>query len=167
MLLRLKKLVPPNFRVALWRELCYPFVTRRWGNAVPSLAMTEWGASRILALRKHASMTQAQFATWLGVTIKQVKYLEHQRRNPSGPTRRLLDILALELRFDGAPAIQVLGASPTPLKKTAAVPRPKTVSTKGNDAGPGLTAATPSAETAVPDPDVSSPAPNGDAFVWL
>ena len=54
----------------------------------------EWGASRILALRKHASMTQAQFAQWLGVSIKQVKYLEHQRRNPSGPTRRLLGILA-------------------------------------------------------------------------
>src|SRR5271163_1187892 len=23
--------------VASWDELCYPFVTRRWGNAVPSL----------------------------------------------------------------------------------------------------------------------------------
>ena len=30
-------------------------------------------------------MTQAQPAQWLGNLIKQVKYLEHQRRNPSGP----------------------------------------------------------------------------------
>ena len=58
-------------------------------------------------------MTQAQVAQWLGVTIKQVKYLEHQRRNPSGPTRRLLDILAAELKFDGGSPIQVLGASAT------------------------------------------------------
>ena len=126
--------------------------------------MTEWGASRILALRKHASMTQAQFATWLGVTIKQVKYLEHQRRNPSGPTRRLLDILALELKFDGTAAIQVLGASPTPSKKPVAAPRPKITRPKGNDAG--LATATPSVEVAVPDAEAPLPAPNGDAFVW-
>ena len=71
----------------------------------------EWGAERILALRKHAGMTQAQIAQWLGVTIKQVKYLEHQRRNPSGPTRRLLSILANQLKFPDAPPVQVLGAS--------------------------------------------------------
>ena len=71
----------------------------------------EWGASRILALRKHAGMTQAEIARWLGVTTKQVKYLEHQRRNPSGPTRRLLGILAGELNFDEATPVQVLGAS--------------------------------------------------------
>ena len=110
-------------------------------------------------------MTQAQFATWLGVTIKQVKYLEHQRRNPSGPTRRLLDILALELKFDGTPAIQVLGASPIPLKKPVAAPRPKIMSPKGNDVGLGT--ATPSAEVAVPDAETPPPPPSGDAFVWL
>lgn len=71
----------------------------------------EWGASRILALRKHAGMTQAEIARWLGVTTKQVKYLEHQRRNPSGPARRLLGILAGELNFDEAAPVQVLGAS--------------------------------------------------------
>jgi transcriptional regulator with XRE-family HTH domain len=129
----------------------------------------EWGASRILALRKHASMTQAQFAQWLGVTIKQVKYLEHQRRNPSGPTRRLMDILALELRFDGAAAVQVLGASPTQLKKPAAVPKPKIVPTKRDDNGSdaGLAAATPSAEAPVAAVESLPPAPSGDAFVWL
>lgn len=71
----------------------------------------EWEADRILALRKHAGMTQAQVAQWLGVTIKQVKYLEHQRRHPSGPTRRLLNILAAELNFEGGSPVQVLGTS--------------------------------------------------------
>lgn len=129
----------------------------------------EWGASRILALRKHASMTQAQFAQWLGVTIKQVKYLEHQRRNPSGPSRRLLDILALELRFDGVSAVQVLGASPTQLKKPATVPKPKIASITGDDYGndAGLAAATPSAEAPIAAVESPPPAPNGDAFVWL
>ncbi|HUI05963.1 MAG TPA: hypothetical protein VL486_03045 [Verrucomicrobiae bacterium] len=66
-------------------------------------------------------MTQAQIAQWLGVTIKQVKYLEHHRRNPSGPTRRLLSILARELKFGDPPPVQVLGAS------SAKKPAPKPV----------------------------------------
>jgi len=81
----------------------------------------QWGADRILALRKHAQMTQAEIAEWLGVTVKQVKYLEHQRRNPSGPTRRLLDILADKIGFDGIPTVQVLGASSP--EKT--IPKPR------------------------------------------
>lgn len=129
----------------------------------------DWGASRILALRKHANMTQAQFSQWLGVTIKQVKYLEHQRRNPSGPTRRLLDILALELKFDSGAAVQVLGASPTQLKKTATVPKPKIASIKRNinEDGADVAAVTPHAEAAVAGIETPPPAPNGDAFVWL
>jgi transcriptional regulator with XRE-family HTH domain len=69
----------------------------------------EWGAATILSLRKQARMTQAQLAHWLGVTVKQVKHLEHQRRKPSGPATRLLDILAERLGSTD-PNIQVLGA---------------------------------------------------------
>ena len=114
-------------------------------------------------------MTQAQFSQWLGVTIKQVKYLEHQRRNPSGPTRRLLDILAVELKFDSAAAVQVLGAGPTQLKKAATVPKPKIASIKRDDSGDdaSLAAVTPSAEVAIANIETPPPAPNGDAFVWL
>ena len=114
-------------------------------------------------------MTQAQFSQWLGVTIKQVKYLEHQRRNPSGPTRRLLDILALELKFDSAGAVQVLGASPTQLKKTATVSKPKIASIKHdiNEDSSDVAVVTPGAEAAVADIETPPPAPTGDAFVWL
>jgi len=129
----------------------------------------DWGASRILALRKHASMTQAQFSQWLGVTIKQVKYLEHERRKPSGPTRRLLEILARQLKFGDASAMQVLGASPIQLKNTAPAPEPQTapanpdfVGTEADEAG-----ATPAAGPAIADTAPSPPAPNGNAFVWL
>ena len=97
-------------------------------------------------------MTQAQFAQWLGVSIKQVKYLEHQRRNPSGPARRLLGILADQLGFGSATPVQVLGASPTELKSPARDLRRET-------------AAFP-VETHAAETEVSVSAPDDDAFVW-
>jgi DNA-binding XRE family transcriptional regulator len=128
----------------------------------------EWGASRILALRKHASMTQAQFAQWLGVSIKQVKYLEHQRRNPSGPTRRLLGILAVQLSFEGAAAVQVLGASPSQPKSPARPPKPKNPPAKdgGDENAVKLTTPAPT-ETIVPDPNAPALVTDDEAFVWL
>ena len=128
----------------------------------------EWGASRILALRKHADMTQAQFAKWLGVTIKQVKYLEHQRSNPSGPTQRLLDILAHHLGFDGVVPIQVLGASPTDLRLPTTITRRRTAVVKRSDSGSdsAATVAEPDV-TAVPQDAKSETATtNDEAFVW-
>src|ERR1019366_5199237 len=113
------------------------------GTQFPHSGTMEWGASRILALRKHASMTQAQFAQWLGVSIKQVKYLEHQRRNPSGPTRRLLGILAHQLGFEGVASVQVLGASPSQPKSPTRPSKPKNPPAKNSgDENPAeLTAA--------------------------
>ena len=154
-----------HFRVASRDELCYPFVTRRWGNAVPSDGTMEWGASRILALRKHASMTQAQFAQWLGVSIKQVKYLEHQRRNPSGPTRRLLGILADQLGFVDGAAIQILGASPAPLP--ARTNLKKNPSMNGGTEGVSIsTSVVPKTDAAI-DQGAPEPVPDDAAFVWL
>ena len=133
-----------NFGVAFGRELCYPIVTRRWGNTVPSCKMMEWGATRILALRKHAGMTQSRFAQWLGVSVKQVKYLEHQRRNPSGPSRRLLDILADQSRFNGTEGVMVLGAGASHLKppsdkpKSPAAPAPPLDAAKPLDNRPDV-----------------------------
>jgi len=129
----------------------------------------DWGASRILALRKHASMTQAQFSQWLGVTIKQVKYLEHERRKPSGPTRRLLEILARELKFADVSAVQVLGASPTQLKKTAPTPESKPLPVAGDDNGKDADTAVATAREEPATTNVETPPPDatGDAFVWL
>jgi transcriptional regulator with XRE-family HTH domain len=129
----------------------------------------EWGASRILALRKHASMTQAQFAQWLGVSIKQVKYLEHQRRNPSGPSRRLLGILAQQLSFEGGAAIQVLGASASPPKLPARSPKPENPPVK-NSGAEGTTESTivaPKPKAAVLDRTSPASVPDDEAFVWL
>jgi transcriptional regulator with XRE-family HTH domain len=135
--------------------------------------MMEWGAARILALRKHAGMTQARFAQWLGVSIKQVKYLEHQRRNPSGPSRRLLDILAGQFHFSGTEEVVVLGAGATHLKPPSDNPKPQTVPAQPRDA------AKPPANPPAPDVEHKAPAeekdamaaaspevPDDDAFVW-
>ena len=139
--------------------------------------MIEWGASRILALRKHAGMTQAQLAGWLGVSIKQVKYLEHQRRNPSGPTQRLLDILAYHLSYGGVAAIQVLGASSGQLRLPADVPKPNGIviessdhgngSANGNGNGSGSTATKPDSKPNRADSNGHDLASDDKAFVWF
>jgi transcriptional regulator with XRE-family HTH domain len=102
----------------------------------------EWGAVSILSLRKAAGMTQAQLAGWLGVTIKQVKHLEHQRRNPSGPASRLLDILAQQIGMGNGGRVQVLGAD------AGAAPKPAVEESQSE----------PARETPVGRPD--------DSFVW-
>jgi transcriptional regulator with XRE-family HTH domain len=83
----------------------------------------EWSSENIRRLRTVAGMTQRELSQWLGVTIKQIKHLENRRRNPSGPSARLLDILAEELRFGGVtiPVIQVL-ATPTKHIDPPAIP---------------------------------------------
>jgi transcriptional regulator with XRE-family HTH domain len=87
----------------------------------------EWNADTIRRLRTDAQLTQSQLARWLNVTVKQVKHLENHRRNPSGPVRRLLDILSEEYGQNGAtrvPLVQVLGSSSSrprsPRKQSAA-----------------------------------------------
>jgi transcriptional regulator with XRE-family HTH domain len=131
--------------------------------------MMEWGASRILALRKHAGMTQAQFAQWLGVTIKQVKYLEHQRRNPSGPSQRLLDILAHQLKYDGAAAIQVLGTGSGELSSPARVPEAKTIPAPraNKDKGAKGASETPHQEVVERVVESRPTSPDTEAFVWV
>jgi transcriptional regulator with XRE-family HTH domain len=132
----------------------------------------DWGASRILALRKHAEMTQAQFAQWLGVSIKQVKYLEHQRRNPSGPTRRLLDILAVQFHFNGTEAVLVLGTDTTRLRPPARKLKPlPAASAQPHEDGNGTVnppETPPSPLTEKTDPRVTAIAisSDDDAFVW-
>lgn len=129
----------------------------------------EWGASRILALRKHASMTQAQFAQWLGVTIKQVKYLEHQRRKPSGPARRLLGILAHQLGFEGIAVVQILGASTSQQQLPTRPPKQKNPPAKngGAEKNVALPITAPKTEAITLDQNTPVPATDDEAFVWL
>jgi len=133
--------------------------------------MMEWGAARILALRRHAGMTQSRFAQWLGVSVKQVKYLEHQRRNPSGPSRRLLDILAGQCRFSGTEGVTVLGAGASHLKQPSDKPNSHSAPVHPRDAAKPLDNPPPDAENKAPAKEedsavaVSPEVPDA-AFVW-
>lgn len=132
----------------------------------------DWGASRILALRKHAEMTQAQFAQWLGVSIKQVKYLEHQRRNPSGPTRRLMDILAGQFHFNGTETVLVLGTDMTRVRPPARKLQPQPAASAqphehGNEAvKPPEPVPSPLIEKTYPGVTAVPVSSDDDAFVW-
>ncbi len=83
----------------------------------------EWNAENIRQLRSHAQITQAQLATWLGVTVKQVKHLENRRRNPSGPVERLLDIFTKEREQANGQPVQILSAP----RRQQPEPRPQAV----------------------------------------
>ena len=118
----------------------------------------QWTADTIVSLRRAAGLTQAQLAGWLGVTIKQVKHLEHQRRNPSGPVTRLLDMLQARLNRTQHPRennlVQMISSS------TRGETVPPRVGATG-DAG----AARP--EPSARGPSVTANVPEGDgAFVW-
>ena len=131
---------------------------------VPPFNSMEWGAGRILALRKHGQMTQAQLAQWLGVSIKQVKYLEHERRNPSGPTKRLLGMLAQQLSFENPQAVQILGASLLPANPAALPSKPKVPRPVNNSKPEPKPSVLEPPKFVVPDPPAAS---NDQAFVWL
>lgn len=97
-------------------------------------------------------MTQAKLAEWLGVTIKQVKHLEHQRRNPSGPASRLLDILAEQLGNGHRSEVQVVGAS-------VAAPKPRREK-------PAPVVEDSVVEEQPPEPEATSDQQRDSGFVW-
>jgi hypothetical protein len=117
-------------------------------------------------------MTQAQFAQWLGVSIKQVKYLEHQRRNPSGPARRLLDILAEQFHFNGTETVLVLGTDTTRLRPPARkLQRQPPASAQPHDDGneaakPPETVPSPLTEKTDSRVTATPIISDDDAFVW-
>jgi transcriptional regulator with XRE-family HTH domain len=160
-----------EFRSCMRTGILLPgFSLKEVGEPGSPIKTMEWEADRILALRKYAGMTQAQIAQWLGVTIKQVKYLEHQRRNPSGPTRRLLDILATELSFDSGLPVQVLGASAVrnPVSKQMAPNHDlPSANSKSVESVVDSTIMAPASERPIPQPESAAErGADGGAFVW-
>ena len=56
----------------------------------------EYPASRVLAVREKTTLSQAQFAKLLGVSIKTLQNWEQARRKPTGPAAALLCIVERE-----------------------------------------------------------------------
>ncbi len=54
------------------------------------------GASGVRAIRERTSLSQSEFATLIGVSVKTLQNWEQDRRRPTGPAAALLQIIAHE-----------------------------------------------------------------------
>jgi putative transcriptional regulator len=64
------------------------------GEAVPGLRIHHFPAIDIAAIRKKSGATQDGFARQIGVSIATLRNWEQGRRQPEGPARILLSMLA-------------------------------------------------------------------------
>ena len=58
-----------------------------------------WEAGDLAALRKYLGLTQQQFAGRIGISIDTLQNWEQDRRQPDGPARALLRLLAKHPRL--------------------------------------------------------------------
>ena len=56
--------------------------------------LASYSSQEIKAIRQDLGYTQALFAEFFGVSLKTVEAWESGRNKPSGPSRRLLDLIA-------------------------------------------------------------------------
>src|SRR5437868_6412447 len=54
------------------------------------------GASGIRAIRERTSLSQSEFASLIGVSVKTLQNWEQDRRHPTGPAATLLKIISHE-----------------------------------------------------------------------
>ncbi len=59
----------------------------------------EVGPSGIRAIRERTSLSQSEFASLIGVSVKTLQNWEQDRRRPTGPAAALLRIIAHEPRL--------------------------------------------------------------------
>src|SRR5258708_34702190 len=59
----------------------------------------EVGSSGIRAIRERTSLSQSEFASLIGVSVKTLQNWEQDRRRPTGPAATLLRIIAYDPRL--------------------------------------------------------------------
>ena len=68
------------------------------GQTKPSRRF-EVGPSGIRAIRERTSLSQSEFASLIGVSVKTLQNWEQDRRRPTGPAAALLRIIEYEPRL--------------------------------------------------------------------
>ena len=68
------------------------------GKREPSRRFEVW-SSGMRAIRERTSLSQSEFATLIGVSVKTLQNWEQDRRRPTGPAATLLRIIAHEPRL--------------------------------------------------------------------
>ncbi|WP_319563193.1 helix-turn-helix domain-containing protein [Marispirochaeta sp.] len=84
---KIQKLTESSFARAITREQRKRLIS---GN---------WKAGDLAALRVYLGLTQKQFASCIGISINTLQNWEQDRRQPEGPARALLRILAKHPRL--------------------------------------------------------------------
>ena len=59
----------------------------------------DWESGDLAALRKFLGLTQKQFAGRIGISVDTLQNWEQDRRQPDGPARALLRLLAMHPRL--------------------------------------------------------------------
>jgi putative transcriptional regulator len=59
----------------------------------------EVGPAGIRAIRERTNLSQSEFASLIGVSVKTLQNWEQERRRPTGPAAMLLRIIAYEPRL--------------------------------------------------------------------
>ena len=69
---------------------------RRWarGEEVPGLRVHHFDRAAVPAIRARTGLTQAEFSSQIGVSVATLRNWEQGRRQPEGPARVLLAMLA-------------------------------------------------------------------------
>ncbi len=69
---------------------------RRWarGEDVPGLRVHHFDRQQVPAIRAKAGLTQEEFSAQIGVSVSTLRNWEQGRRQPEGPARVLLAMLA-------------------------------------------------------------------------
>ena len=83
----IKELTKKDFSRAITREQRRRLVS---GN---------WKSGDLAALRKYLGLTQKQFSSRIGISIDTLQNWEQDRRQPDGPAKALLRILAKHPRL--------------------------------------------------------------------
>lgn len=97
----MKKTKPKGLDNAMFQDL---LASVREGGAIlrgaakPSRRF-QTGPASVRAIRERTNLSQSEFATLIGVSIKTVQNWEQQRRRPAGPAAALLRILQHEPRL--------------------------------------------------------------------
>ena len=82
-----------------------PELTKRDFNRVITRAQRhrlisgDWKSGDLAALRKYLGLTQKQFAGRIGISVDTLQNWEQDRRQPDGPARALLRLLAKHPRL--------------------------------------------------------------------
>ncbi len=69
-------------------------------------------SSGVNAIRERTNLSQGDFASFIGVSVKTLQNWEQNRRKPTGPAEALLRLVAAQPRLARKPAAELMPSKP-------------------------------------------------------